>query len=49
MHLDGVQSVEKLDLVKLENQLSQDLLPQEGGPLAAIEEDNPEQPVVLLT
>lgn len=31
MHLDGVQGIKELDLVKLEDQLPQNLLTQEGS------------------
>ena len=43
MHFNGVESIEKLDFVELEDQLSEDLLPQKGGFFTVVEEDNPEK------
>ena len=48
MHLDGVQRVEELDSIELEDQLPQYLLPQKGGLPLAVEKDNPEEAVRLL-
>ena len=48
MHLDGVQGIEELDAIKLEHQFSQDLFSQEGGLFAIVEEDDPEEAIVLV-
>ena len=46
-YLDGVQGIEKLHLVKLEDELSEYLFPQERGFLATVEEDHAKEPMVL--
>lgn len=48
MHFDGVEGVEEFDFVELEDQFSQDLFTKEWGAFTAVEEDDPEQTVVLL-
>lgn len=47
VHFDGVEGVEELDAVELEDQFAEYLFAQEGGFLAAVEEDDPEQFEVL--
>lgn len=42
MHFDGVESIEELDFVELEDQFSQDLFAEEWGAFTAVEEDDPE-------
>jgi hypothetical protein len=49
VHLDGVQSVEELYPIELENELPQYLLAQEGGLALAVEEDDAEEAIRLLS
>jgi hypothetical protein len=49
VHLDGVEGVEELDAVELEDEFAQDLLAEEGGLASAVEEDDAEESVGLAT
>jgi len=41
VHLDGMQCIEELDPVELEDQFTQNLFAEECGSFAVIEEDDP--------
>lgn len=43
VHFDGMEGVEELDPIELEDELPEYLLGEEGGALAAVEEDYPEE------
>jgi hypothetical protein len=48
VHLDGVERVEELDAVELEDEFPEYLLAEEGSLPPAVEEDNAEEAVGLL-
>lgn len=49
VHLDGMESIEELDPIELEDELSEYLLAQEGGFAFAVEEDDSEETICLLS
>ena len=48
MHLDGVEGIEELNLLELEDEFSQDLLPKKDRLLLIVEENDTENLIALL-